>query len=269
MPLEVKKKNTKEIQNPTEDYSALIQVDVLPSKFLPYPEKSEIHFKSYTYGEISKMSQSKVSISKKIDMAFEGIQTNGFDIKDLSYFDLQYISLLRRGSTFSTSDFSIKYTCRNKKVEIKEGKKKKVKKCEQDNFEIIPLTSFEFIDLEIPKLPINVKFSERIVKFNIFTIGDYKFLDSIGKVDDTTAILAKQTDIKNFEEAHKFIQGITGKDLIWLKKVDMMLNHGLKPFKLECKVCKYVNYIGPGEGDVVIMPFCREEDSHGDVISFG
>jgi hypothetical protein len=243
MPLKVKEEDTKEIQNPTEDYSALIQVDVLPSKFLPYPEKSEIYFKSYTFGEISKMSQSKVNASKKIDMALEGIQTKGFNKDNISYFDLQYISLLRRGSTFSTSDFSIRYTCRNKEVEKEGDGEEKTERCKHENFEILPLTNFEFIDLEIPKLPINVNFSNKKVKFNV--------------------------DIEKFEEAYEFIQEVTGTDLVWLKKIDVLLNHGLKPFKLECRDCKYINYIGAGEGDVIIMPFCRTEDPHGDIISFG
>jgi hypothetical protein len=269
MPLKVKEEDTKEIQNPTEDYSALIQVDVLPSKFLPYPEKSEIYFKSYTFGEISKMSQSKVNASKKIDMALEGIQTKGFNKDNISYFDLQYISLLRRGSTFSTSDFSIRYTCRNKEVEKEGDGEEKTERCKHENFEILPLTNFEFIDLEIPKLPINVNFSNKKVKFNVFTVGDYKFLDNIGKANDSMAILAKQTDIEKFEEAYEFIQEVTGTDLVWLKKIDVLLNHGLKPFKLECRDCKYINYIGAGEGDVIIMPFCRTEDPHGDIISFG
>ena len=257
MPLEVK--DGKENKNTVMDNSALIQVEVVPSKFLPYPKGSKIHFKSYTYGEISKMSQSKVSSSKKIDMALKGIDTTGFNVEDLSYFDLQYISLLRRGSTFSTSDFSMKYTCRGKEV----------KKCGFENFEILPLTRFEFLDLKFPKLPITVKFSKKTVKFHAFTVRDYKFLEEQGKAGDPIAVLAKQTNIDPFEEAYGFIYEITGTDLRWLKKVDAMLNHGLKPFKLECRECKQINYRGVGEGDVIIMPFCKPEDTHGDVLSFG
>jgi len=268
MPLQVKQSSNIK-NNESKDFSALIKVDLLPSKFLPYPEKSEIFFRSYTYGEISQISQSKVGINDKINMAIRGITTKGFNVDEISYFDLQYVSLLRRGSTFATNDFSVRYKCRNKEVrKIIEGKEK-IESCQKENFEILPLTNFEFIDLEIPQLPINVKFKDRKVRFDVFRVKDYLYLNNVNKADDAIAILAIQTDIKDFEEAYKFIQGVSGDDLVLLKRIDVMLNHGLKHFKLKCRDCGYINYIGPGEGDVIIMPFCSTKDTHGDVISFG
>jgi hypothetical protein len=258
MPLkgDVSKKDTKEKVN-VENHSALIQVTTLPSKFLPYPKGSEIHYQSFSYGDISQMNQSKVSFSVKIDMALKGIETKGFEKEDITYFDFQYISLLRRASTFQSSEYSINYICRNNE-------------CNKTNSDILPLTKFEFIDLEVPRFPIKVKFSnDMVLNFRPLTLRDYKSLFKISKANDDVAIATKQSDCKDFTKTYNFIKQAKGKDLLILNKVDKYLNHGVKRFELECKHCGFINSISKGEDDVVIIPFRNEEDALGDVISFG
>ena len=195
----------------------------IPSRFLPYPEGSEIRYRPYYYGEVKNYSQSLgLSIKDKFLFMLSGVETEGFDKLDMTLSDFMYVGLLRRMSALGDSDIIISFVC-NRCGNIVEHRSK----CSEVDIEY----------LNVPKLPISVNLlngTELI--FSPMTVRGYLELNSIDKGEDDLAFLAKCCVNLPYEEVYKVMTHITDyQDVELLDKIDELLYHSVKPIQVKCK----------------------------------
>ena len=88
---------------PIESLSPYINVEELPSKFLPYPKGSKISYKTFSYGELEQWANTSLADEDKIKLALSGIKT--FSNTPFIYLLLGILDLVR--TQFAT----YKYLC--------------------------------------------------------------------------------------------------------------------------------------------------------------
>lgn len=235
-----------------------IDVKTLPSKSISYPLMTAIKYRPFTYGELKELSQSKLSISDRIEFILRGIEGN-FDKYQMTLNDFIFIGLLRRLSSISTNSFSIEYICDSC------GKKNKF------NFDISKL---EFYDVEIPEVPINVTIKGKKLKFSFLTVQNYIDLYNKGKHTDNIAALAMMCKNVEFDEIYDLLYNLTdSEDCKCIEEIDKMLAHGVKPLKTICsnKSCKHKAQINidSEEGSYLILPFREQEINIRERFTFG
>lgn len=254
------KKSSPNIELPTEksvnDYLPEIEVKVLPSGFKAYQEGASVKYKPYTYGEIVKFNQSKISRIERFNIVLNGIMTN-FDKLELTYADYRYIALLRRISTFGSTKFVSEFSCPT---------------CGGNNKLHLSSENIEFEDIQAPDLPAIITVNGKEVHFSPITLRGYTELenDEDGHLEDRA--MARQVTNMSYEEALPLIQQATGKDLINIQQVDEYLYHGVKPEIVTCATpaCNQkIRVQVDKEDDVYVYPFREDQDSEGNAIRFG
>jgi len=222
------------IKEPKEnDFMPKFTVSEVPSKFKSYPEGCKIEYSVYRFGDLKRMSGSELSPHQIYSDILMGVECNNFDKRKITFPDLNYIGVLRKVSSIGGLEFSAQFVCpfcddsefQNKEFEIKD---------------------LDFFDLEVPNLPINVKFSFGVRKFMPYTFEDFEFLRSINKELDKTAILAIMSISSKIFRSNKEREDAFNKrfdefdnmedptENYKLDKVDKMLGHGLKPLSVYC-----------------------------------
>lgn len=235
-----------------------ISVDKLPSRGLSYPKGSVIQYRSYSFGEVKKISQSKLDTKASFEFVLLGIESE-FDKLDLTLGDFFYLGLLRRISTLGSDKVVIPYRCGG---------------CNKISEYTVEVTNIEFEDLEIPELPIIVEFSDRELEFNPLTVNKVFELLKLGKEKDELSLIAKQCNL-TFEEAYNFIDKANPSDSKLINEVDRLLYHSVKDVEFECKeklndkTCNHKNIIELDGGQALMMPFREREESIRGKIHFG
>jgi len=250
------------------DYLPLIKVSVdkLPSKGLPYPAKSFIKHRPFTFGEIKKVSQSKLDNKEKFEFLLSGIDCS-FDKYDLTISDLLYIGFLRKISTLGTSQGIITVKC---------------PKCKKDHREMIELGSMkskiEFDDIKAPALPVVVEMSNsKDYTFSPLTVKKlFLLMDQKRDIDDPILLMAAQCTDHDLDDVYKFIENVYPEDGMLLSEIDELLFHGLKPYQMVCKnmdadknQCGQEMSVGLDGGDALLMPFRGDKESTKSRIHFG
>jgi len=230
------------VKNKTSQF----QINKLPSGFLPYPENSRIIADTYSYGEIKRLSDSKIPLDIQYEILLEGIHVTGFDKKDITFFDFIFIGVLRKLSSIKDKGFSVPFVC---------------PRCKKQNNPKLMLSDLGFSDLEVPKLPVNLTLTDSndgndsnntVLSFNPLTIGGfieifkkdmlYQKNDNNEYIRDTdgnytnnlTSLMASQCTL-DFDEAYKLIFNITDyDDIALLNEVDLLLGHGLEAIPVTC-----------------------------------
>lgn len=259
---------TKKIPVPTPQPSAILHSDIpqisvkaseLPSKGIAYPPNSVIQYRPYTFGEIKKVSQSKLDVKSSFDFVLKGIETP-FDSMLLTVGDFFYLGLLRRLSTLGSDKMIIPYQCNG---------------CKKISKHITETTNIEFDDISAPELPIIAEFGDSEIEFNPLTLGGLYELVTIDKHSDEIALLAKQCKMP-FDDAYKFIYDANPEESLLINEVDKLLYHSVKELVFECKeelangkVCKHENTIELDGGQALIMPFREREEPIRSKIHFG
>jgi|AntAceMinimDraft_18_1070375.scaffolds.fasta_scaffold01065_13 hypothetical protein len=211
----------------------------LPSKYLSYPENSRILADTYSYGEIKRLSDSKLPLDLQYEILLEGNNTENFNKNDITFFDFIYINVLRKLSSMKAPSFSVSVDC---------------PKCHKTSSFDFGLEKLSFSELEIPKLPIVIDFiSIGKLEFMPLTIGsfislvksdkyyqkdkDKYILDTEGKkLRDSVALMAAQCSSLPFEMAYQIINNLRDdEDIKLLEQVDGLLEHGIEPLKVTCK----------------------------------
>ena len=93
-----------------------ISVKRLPSNFLSYPDDVKISYKTYRWGDVKKISNTKYEEKTLIPFISLGIKVSSvaepeFQINDLTLSDFLYIGLLRKICTFGTEKFQLATAC--------------------------------------------------------------------------------------------------------------------------------------------------------------
>ncbi len=279
----------------------------LPSKFYPYPEHSRVIVDSYTYREIEVLSDSSLPLDMDYEFVLEGVETQGFDKYDLTYFDFQYTNLLRKLRSIENPQFMTPYYC---------------ERCNTSNKKIFSLINIGFDDLKIeliPNLPVNIDFNSigrrRFMPLTIGKFielyrkdlvylkrkGDY-VLNRLGeKVYDTSAQIAGMCiDYDDVETAYYEFSQIRDRD-DWqlINEIDKLFDHGISAFVFNCenrigedpnkelteiKEGKELRYVRVKDerqvcnnkisiellgGEALLLPFHEHEGDIRDRISFG
>jgi len=247
-----------------------IQVKRLPSGLLPYrglgPAEPEISYVPYSFGEIKRLAQDKVTAQERLQIYLAGIETN-FPKTSLTYGDFLFIVLLRKISTLGAESFIAAVPCQH---------------CGRPLSLRLRTDELEFVDIKVPDLPVRVKFSFGSHVFMPFTVQDYMKVVELKKEEDAAAILACTCTSMVWEKSYAAFDGCRGKDAELLNEVDRLLEHTLKAVTLTCTVTqdpadptKKLGCGGntvvelDGGSEVLLLPFRGQDQSFEDVISFG
>jgi len=252
-----------------------LKVDRLPSKGLAYPPGATIKHRPFTFGEIKKISQSRLDTKEKFEFILSGIECS-FDKLDLTLPDFMYIGFLRRISTLGTSEGVLIVKCPH---------------CKKDHREKIEVGSsknhIDFNDIKAEALPVIVELADRReYYFQPITLRKlFELLDGNKEVNDPILLMAAQCSlikegkkeyIPDIEEVYKIIENVLPEDGLMLAEVDEYLAHSIKPLKLICKnkladdqTCGQEMSVELDGGDALLLPFRGDKESTQRRIRFG
>ncbi len=217
-------------------------VTELPSLFFPYPPNSRVIVDSYSYREIEVLNESKLPLDMEYEFVLDGVETQGFNKYDLTFFDFQYSNLLRKIRSIENPRFSVPYYC---------------SKCDTIQEQIFSLLEIGFDDLnlnELKDLPVNIDFNSiGTHQFIPLTVGrflellrkdlvylkhnDEYVLNKQGeKIHDTSAQIAGMCiSIADVEEGYNVFSQIRDpEDWELVKLVDKIFDHGISPLNFTC-----------------------------------
>lgn len=257
-------------------YLPTVNVTELPSDFLPYPEGVEVTYKPYTYGELKRFSQSKLSVKQRYEFILDGIGVSGMPKEKITFQDFLFLALLRKLSSIGIGDILVKYNCQ---------------KCGFENSNHVKLDTLDFESLSknVPDLPANLTINGQDLEFSPLTIEDYFKLYSENKDKDHVAIMAIQCRSHNFKAAMDAIFGANPEDSELLNELDKVFYHGLKTLKFPCankeaKVeepnedgeiveksvhCDFTNTVELEDASLIVQPFRGDRKPAKDRIQFG
>lgn len=238
----------------------------LPSRGLAYPNGGVISYFPYTFGETNKFSQSGMGVKSRIEFVLKGIKSS-FGNKKLTLPDMVFISLYRKLVSFGAQKFTVSPECI----------------CGNTTTKQFDFGDLEFIDLEVPKLPLVVTIGGVELHFSPLTIEGYFELIDEDKVRDKTYTLAKQVINVDFDRALKTIEAATGADSEVLEEITVMLFHDMKPLRVKCKGkitikednegvevdCEEVINVALENHNTLITPFRESKDAPRNRIQFG
>lgn len=256
-----------------KNYLPTINVNDLPSKFKPYPKGVEISYTPYTFGELKKFSQSKLSVKQRYEFILEGVTVSGMPKEKLTFSDFLFLALLRKLSSVGVGEISIKYPCN---------------KCGFENSNNIKLDTLDFNDIEAPELPAYLTINGNDMEFSPLTVEDFFMLFKEGKDKDSVAITAVQCRSHQFRAAYDIIYKANPEDSDLLNELDKMFAHSLKSLKFKCQNkeapvtevldgveieklvhCDYENIVELEDPGLIIQPFRGDGGTAKNRIQFG
>jgi len=249
-----------------EDYDHLPIVkvtSVLPSGGFSYPKGYKIFYRPFVFGEISRLSQTKVDFPELARIVLQGIKTS-FPIEMLTFYDFSYLTLLRKLSSIEGSSIKASIPCSNSE-------------CRQMNtyeVEVKAGGDIDFWEIRYKDLPIYVdmkfdKDHEETYVFSPLTLERYLCLYEMGMEKDRLAFLAAQCVSHSFEEMLHNINVMCGDEETVLKEIDDLFIQGVKPIPVKCAYCGKVFMLRLESGGALIRPFRRPEDVAKSRIKFG
>lgn len=238
-----------------------INVTGLPSKGLPYPKDAKIGYRPFVLGEVSYLSESEISFTEQVEYVIKGM-TCSFDPYDLTLSDFLFVGLHRKVTAVGIDVANLTFEC---------------PKCKQAVLAPIDIHNIEFEELEVPALPMNVKFSWGTHHFRPLTVKQYLHLVSLGVSEDkekrSYAMMAAQMGCEgdSLLEWMDFLFNLKpgSDDAKILNIVDDRLYHGCKTKVITCQHCGHGSRVEVDGGDVFIVPFPRPGSPIEDAISFG
>lgn len=195
---------------------ALIEVKELPSGFKAYPPGSKVFYAPIEIGELSILNSGTLNIEQGYQFLLDSIVTQGFDKKELAYFDLVYIGIQRKLTAFGDIKGRYELQCPN---------------CGQTVVHEFEYTSLEFKELEVEELPIKLNFNGNELHFGLIT---YQNFIEISNPEDIVDVYARMVKNKPYEEAKEIIKHLTGKEAKALMYLGKILDYGIKPIDLKC-----------------------------------
>lgn len=228
----------------------------LPSRNLQYPEAFSLCYYPFSFGDLKKINASYLDEAQIFSEILDGIEVEGMPKDDLTFYDVVYLGWRRKVATFGTSLVDVMSYCTN---------------CDFKNKANRDLKNIDFIDAEVPKLPIKVKILDKELHFKFITIKEYLDLMKKELHQDIVAILAKSVTNVEYDEAYSILSNATGEDLDKINILPELLYHGIKPIEVECSECghKYIVNLSDSQEVEILKPFRTKEEIIRDGISFG
>jgi len=241
-----------------------VEFEALPSKGKSYPHTASISLRPYSFGEVKRISDSKLSVGDKLATIVSGINTD-FDKSKLTFADITYLGMIRKLNTLGTLSANYPFNC---------------PKCGASNTKVFTQKDIEIEDLEVSELPLVVTMSNgESYEFGPIDYSDMLILDQ-GRYDKLTSTNNMLTDKvavytllcknKSFADAYKFFATTTNaEDQEILEEIDKMLNHDVKPLNANCGECKTAVVLPLKNAIDLVLPHRSEEGSIRNRISFG
>lgn len=239
-----------------------IKVDQLPSHFLSYPKNAEIYITPYSGDDVDELSNSSLSLKYILTKALEGIYAN-FDKKQLTFYDLIYLSFYRRI------------------LSVNENKVRIMSQCPYcgkfSTHEIEVDKQLEFEDIKIPTLPVNIDFSFGRLSFTFLTYENYMKLETELRSEELAYQCVTDCDIDTEagqtreSELQKLFGSLVGEDQALLTKLRELLYHGVKPINTLCQntECGKTYETILDEMNAVLIPFFPSAKDYRAKVSFG
>ena len=239
-----------------------IKVDQLPSHFLSYPKNAEIFITPYSGDDIDELSNSNLSLKYILTKALEGIYTN-FDKKQLTFYDLVYLSFYRRILSVNENKIRIMSQCPY---------------CGKFSTHEIEIDKqLEFEDIKIPVLPINIDFSFGRLSFTFLTYENYMKLETELRSEGLAYQCVTDCDIDTNSgqtregELQKLFGNLVGEDQALVTKLRELLYHGVKPINTLCQntECGKTYETIMDEMNAILIPFFPSTKDYRAKVSFG
>lgn len=230
-----------------------LQVDILPSTWLPYPSGGSITYHPYVFGEIKQFNQSKFRGKARLEFIMQGIETS-FPKEDLTLADMLYIGLMRKISTLGETQTKITYICAH---------------CGESNEFILLNSDLAFDDILAKKLPVIASLSDGDYHFTPLTMKSYMELLDQGLHNETIPTYAKMCINRPYEKAYERFYAANSEDGAILEAVDELLYHGITPMEKICSKCGGLTQVEVEGGEILISPFCEYSEFITGRIRFG
>lgn len=207
-----------------------VVVENLPSGGVFYPSGVSIKYKTYSFGEVQKASTSSANIAHSVQLAVDGITTEGMPKDRLTLFDALYLGIMRKISSMGELKFEMPFICRG---------------CGQQTKGIFTHKDINFRDLpEEVVPPIEAEVGGRTLQFAPMTVRQFLDLHGgrynphlvNGKIDKT-AIYATMIKNLDFKDAIALLSvPMSPDDLETLSEIDKLLVHDVQPLEVICKM---------------------------------
>ena len=233
-------------------FSPEIAVKQLPSGFIPYPSNVQVSYRPFSMGEIKKMGQDNISLTKKYEYVLNGITVINMDKMQLTVADVLYLSMLRKLTIPGVESVTVTKRCTHC-GEFIVGHR-------------ILLDTVEFEDLKT-QLPLSFEFEGVKYSFSPLTIGGLlEISEDTNDEPEDEQLLAKTCISPGYDEALAMARKLNNdlpynnEDLIILNRIDNMMYHGVAPISIPCKECGLENKVilDEEEKGVLVLPF-RED----------
>ena len=239
-----------------------IKIDDLPSHFLSYPQNAEIYITPYSGDDVDELSNSNLSLKYILTKALEGIYTN-FDKKQITFYDLVYLSFYRRILSVNENKIRVMSQCPY------------CGKFSTHEIEIDKQLDFE--DVKIPTLPVNIDFSFGRLSFTFLTYENYMKLETELRSEELAYQCVTDCDIDTEagqtreSELQKLFGSLVGEDQALLTKLREILYHGVKPINTLCQntECGKTYETILDEMNAVLIPFFPSTKDYRAKVSFG
>lgn len=238
------------------------RVTELPSGGKAYPERLEVKYRPYTFGEVKTLNQTgqtQISPRDRILAILEGVEcSDGFDPLDLTLQDVFFLGFLRKRATFGKQDTihiaSYCSACRKR-----------------TNLVMRENEHLEFNDLQAPSLPIRFEMHSEEFSFSPLTVRSFikHGLDQLLNSETenlSIAVLAAQCTSHDYETAYEAISSASPEEGELLDQADEFMVHDLKPVTLYCgnkredATCGHKIEVRLDEVDLLVLPFRGEPE---------
>ena len=239
-----------------------IKVEQLPSHFLSYPKNAEIYVTPYSGDDVDELSNSNLSLKYILTKALEGIYTN-FDKKQLTFYDLIYLSFYRRI------------------LSVNENKIRVMSQCPYcgkfSTHEIEVDKQLDFEDVKIPALPVNIDFSFGRLSFTFLTYENYMKLETELRSEELAYQCTTDCEVDTEggqtreSELQKLFGNLVGEDQALIAKLREILYHGVKPINTLCQntECGKTYETILDEMNAILIPFFPSTKDYRTKVSFG
>ncbi len=236
-----------------------IEIKKLPSNFLAYPKEAKVFYRPYTYRELDIFNDSQVSALENLRFVSQGIHTTNMEKEELTLSDFLYLGLLRKISSLGSTKFSVTAQILQEETEVTK---------------ILDFDDIQFQELEVPELPVVITLNQKELHFKPLTLSGYFALlqkdEELGK--NERALLASECINLEFDKALSIIDNAIGEELVVIRKVDVLLWHGVLPVSLAYTTTdKKEQHISVEIDDPLslVWPFRDNKELEDDSIRFG
>ena len=239
-----------------------IKIEQLPSHFLSYPNNAEIYITPYSGDDVDELSNSNLSLKYILTKALEGIYTN-FDKKQLTFYDLVYLSFYRRILSVNENKIRVMSQCPY---------------CGKFSTHDIEVDKqLEFEDIKIPALPVNIDFSFGRLSFTFLTYENYMKLETELRSEELAYQCTTDCEVDTEGgqtregELQKLFGNLVGEDQALITKLREILYHGVKPINTLCQntECGKTYETILDEMNAVLIPFFPSTKDYRAKVSFG